>query len=664
MVESQKGRIGKKLQAYLQGFFKGRSEMEKKSKVDVKAKPGELEAYPHPGLLFPEVLKEEGVEMFFGIWGGHMWPWIDPMIKEGIKHITVRHESTAGYAAEAYSRVTGKIGVCCGTVGPGSTNIMSAVHQAHLSNTSVLVLLAGHEANDDGAYTLQECYAEKLYESFAKLAKRVIDARTYKFWFRKAIRTALKPPRGPAVLEFELNALTGPHPTENNLFLENWLKEPIPPTYPDPKAIERVLDIIYSSEKPAMYVGDEVMWNDAEAELREFVHLAQIPTMGRRGGRGSLPEDDPLIWKSADIGVESDLFIILGARLDFFDFFGNRFQIKKSVQIAEALDYIHPWVPTEFAIQANVKTTLRAMIDYIKKNNPSPPSGREAWLEKVKETEKSRVEYLEKRALQFKDVNPVHPAWLSKVICDTVDEMYKGDVYYIFDAFTGSNILSPYIQAKFTGQVIDSGPQAGVGHGIGQAIGASLGCDKKKMVFAMMGDAGMGLHGMDVETAIRHKLPIVFLVNNNDGWIGGSDAQYGKNLAWYGIPEGEVVPHYVIPDQRYDLMFEAIGCHAEWITEPDQVRPGLERAFKAAEQGKTAVVNVKVDKRPLQSILDSPICALMWKHLPWNETTRYMRKMRAKFLAGMFPFDKYGIEPEPYDRWDLKDEDFELGIPE
>jgi len=73
---------------------------------------------------------------------------------------------------------------------------------------------------------------------------------------------------------------------------------------------------------------------------------------------------------------------------------------------------------------------------------------------------------------------------------------------------------------------------------------------------------------------------------------------------------------------------------------------------------------VKVDKRPVQAILDSPICALMWKHLPWNETTRYMRKMRAKFLSRMFPFEKYGVEPDPYDRWDLKDEDFELGIPE
>jgi len=635
-----------------------------KSKVDVKAEPGDLEAYPHPGQLFPEALQKEGVEIFFGVWGGHMWPWLDEMIRSGIKHITVRHEQTGGYAAEAYARVTGKIGVCCGTVGPGTTNLVGAIHEAHLSNTPVLALLAGHEADDDGTYTLQECYAEKIYEDFTKISKRLIDARTYKFWFRKAIQTAMEKPRGPSILEFELNAVTGPYPAENKFYVPDWLKEPILPPQPHPAAVEKALEIMFSTDKPVIYAGDEVLWENAEGELREFARLTQIPVMGRRGGRGCLPEDDPLIWKSGNTGLESELFIILGARMDFFDFFGQRFGIEKAIQISETSAYLHPWIPTEVAIQCNVKTTLKAMIDFIKTHKPSLPSGRPAWLAKVQEAEKSRREHLQNRALQFKDVKPVHPAWLSKLICDTADEMYGNEVYYIMDAFTGSNILSPYINAKFTGQVLDSGPHAGVGHGVGQAIGASFGCNKKKMVFAMMGDAGMGLGGMDVETAFRHKLPIVFLVNNNDGWIGGSEAQYGKNLSWYGIPEGEVLPHYVTPDQRYDRMFEAIGCHGEWITEPDQVVPGLKRAFKAAEQGIPAVVNVKVDKRPVQAILDSPICAVMWKHLPWNETTRYMRKLRSKTLGAMYPFDKYGIETEPYDRWDLKEEDFELGIPE
>ena len=648
-------------------YFEGRLDMAKKSVVDVKAQPGELESSPHPGMLFPEALKAEGVETFFGIWGGHMWPFVDPMIKAGIKHVTMRHEQSGGYAAEAYARVSGKIGVCAGTVGPGSTNLVGAVHEAHLSDTPILVLLAGHEANDDGVTTLQECYAEKIYESFVKLSKRVLDARTYKYWFRKAVRTAMNPPRGPAVLEFELNALVGPHPAENSFYRDNWLDGPMPPSYPDPKAVERALQVIYACDKPVLYVGDCVMWEGAEAELREFARLAQIPTMGRRGGRGAFPEDDPLIWKSADIGQGADLFIILGARMDFFDFFGNRFAIKKAIQIADCDQYLHPWIPTAVAVKADMKPTLKLMIDYIKKNNLTPPAGRAAWLEKVKETEKARVAYHEKRALQFKDVSPTHPAYLSKVIVDTVADLYKDGCYYIADAFTGSNILSPFINAKFTGQVLDSGPHAGVGHGIGQAIGASIGCNKKKMVFAMMGDAGMGLSGMDIETAIRHKLPIVYFVNNNDGWIGGSDAQYGPNLGWYGLPKDEVLPHYFIPDQRYDLMFGAIGCHAEFVTEPTQMRAALERSFKAAEQGKTAVINAKVNKVPIQAILDSPICALMWKHLPWNETTRYMRKMRAKFIPGMFPaLGKYGIKPEDikYDRWMITDEDFELGIPE
>ncbi len=159
--------------------------------VDVKATEGILESAPYPGQIFLDMLKELETEIFFGVSGGHMWTWVDPLIKGGIEHVTVRHEQTAGYAAEAYARTTGKIGVCCGTVGPGSTNILGSVHQAHLSNSPLLVLLAGHEANDDGAYTLQECYAEKMYESFAKVSKRVIESRSYKFWFRKAYQAAL-----------------------------------------------------------------------------------------------------------------------------------------------------------------------------------------------------------------------------------------------------------------------------------------------------------------------------------------------------------------------------------------------------------------------------------------------------------------------------------------
>ncbi|MBI5060439.1 thiamine pyrophosphate-binding protein [candidate division KSB1 bacterium] len=640
--------------------------MNLKSVVDVKAEPGDLEAYPQPGLLVPEALKEAGVEINFGVWGGHMWPFIDPMIKQGIKHVTVRHEGTAGYAAEAYARVSGKLGVCMATAGPGGTNLLSSVHQAAVSDTPMLCLLGGHECQDDGVATLQECYGEKVFESFTKLSKRLIDARTYKFWLRKAIQEAMTFPRGPSVLEFELNALTGPHPPYQNLYLENWLKEPVLVARPDPRVVEKILDLLSSTDKPVLYAGDEVMWTGAQAELREFARLAQIPVMGRRGGRGSFPEDDPLIWKSADIGAAADIFLVLGARMDFYDFFGTRFQIKKAVQIAEAPEYVSPWIPTELAVNANVKATLEDLIAALKKKSSPVPAARASWLEKVREVEKHRTDHLQQRAEQFKDLSPVHPAWLGKLIVEEADEMYKGELYYSFDAFTGSNFLSPYVQAKFAGQILDAGAFAGVGHGIGQAIGASFGCDKKKMVLAMMGDGGMGVHGMDVETALRHKLPIVYVVNNNGGWMGGSEAQYGRNFGWYGLPEGEVAPHFVIPDQRYDKMFEAIGCHGEWVTTNDGVRPALKRAFQAAEQGKTAVVNIKVDRSPVQSLLDSAICVNMWKHIPWNEATRYLRKMRLKFGGKAFKFEKYGLKPSDvkYDRWNLQEEDYELGIPE
>lgn len=640
---------------------------EKKSKVDVKAERGDLEQYPHPGLLVLEVMQEEGVEMFFGVAAGHHWGIVDEMQKAGIKHVTMRNEMQGGHAAEAYARVSGKIGVCNGTAGPGATNLVSGVHQAYLSDTPLLAILGGHEVTGDFTHTLQEAYPEKMFAASAKMTKRIVEPTTLKYWLRRAFRTAMAYPRGPAVLDFAVSVLTGPHPAENWLYLENWLKEPMAPSYPDPATIERALEIIYATEKPVLYAGDEVLWNQADTELREFARLAQIPVMGRKGARGALPEDDPLIWKAGGVGLEADLFISLGARMDYFDFWGFRFMIKRSIQIAEAHDYIAPWIPTEIAINANVKSTLKAMIDCIKRNRPTPHSGRAAWLEKVREAEKKRVNYLEKKALNFKDRAPIHYGWLSKIICNTIDEMYGGDAYYIFDAFTGSNFLTPYVTAKFAGSVLDSGPHAGVGHGVGMAIGASYGCDKKKMVFAMMGDAGMGVGGMDVETALRHQLPIVYLVNNNDGWMSSNEMVYGRNMGWYGAPPGWPLHSRFIENQRYDLMFKPIGCHGEWVTAPDQIRPALERAFKSAEKGIPAVVNVDVDRKPVTSLIDTEMVNNIWRFLPWNEMSRFARKMRVRWLYNQFNFEKYGIKPEDhenYDRWDPDEEDMEFGIPE
>jgi acetolactate synthase-1/2/3 large subunit len=634
--------------------------MPKPSDPTPNVPPGALERTPNAGEWIAEALLDEGVEYIFGVTGGHEWPWLDPICRAGIKHITFRHEQAAGYAAEAYARVGGKIGVCNVTVGPGATNIFSAVHQAALSNTPMVVFSADHECSHDGLGTLQECYAEKFYDPFCKLSKRVLHNSQYKYWVNRAIREAMSPPnRGPAVLIFELEALLG-RADNPAFYIPKFSKEPTSPAYPNPKYLEKTVQLIYESERPAMFVGDGILWSRAEKELVEFAELAQVPVMGRRGGRGAIPEDHPLCCKAAQMINKSDLFLLWGARLDFYDFWGLNWKISRAVQINDDHRWIHGWIPTELSMVSDAGAALRAAIDYIKSKGLQPPSGRKEWIREVQEIERKRQEHLFNNAERFKDRKPIHGLYLSKVTGETFRDLYKNDVIYCGDSFTGWNLASPYMIAKHAGCVLDAGQQAGVGHGVGQAIGAALATDRKKIVFSLLGDGGMGLAGWDIETAVRWKLPIVYLVYNNDIWYADSVKMWGMKMEALKPPKDEFIPNYLLEDVRYDKMYEIIGCHGEWVTDSAEIRPALERACRAAEKGQPAVVNVDVSKEPIQAISDTPLVMMMLAHLPWNEIPVIHRKMRRKHLGFMFPFDEYGIELEDYDRYAREPNDFDI----
>ncbi|MBA7705769.1 Acetolactate synthase large subunit [subsurface metagenome] len=423
------------------------AELGEQLKTPAGAQPGELELDPNPGGWLKDVFLEQGVTHFFGVYGGHMWAFIDPAIKAGIKHITVRHEEQAAYMAEAYARTTAglgsvKPGVCCGTVGPGSTNLVSGVHQAYWSTTPMVVVVAGHESDHDGVYTLQECYAAEIYKPFTKWTKRLIDNATYKRYFTKALHDSQIPTRGPVLLEFEVNQMLSPphgvlmfHDPPNQFgYKPGWLKQPISPAYPNPQDVERAVKLIYEAERPCVFSHDGALWNDIGPELVEFCELAQIPAMTRRGGRGAMPENNPLTCKAGSLIDESDLMCLIGGKLDFYDFWGIRWKIDKTLQINDDQELIHPWLPTEVGIVANAKVTLRMMIDCAKSNGYKVREDRAKWIARIQEMEKGRVALWERRAQQFKDDKPLHACWISKIISDVSEEMYRGRVPAMFDS--------------------------------------------------------------------------------------------------------------------------------------------------------------------------------------------------------------------------------------
>ncbi len=635
--------------------------------AEEKAELGMREQYPHAASYIAETLKENGVEVAFGVHGGHIWSLVDELSYYGIKTVTVRHEQAGVYAAEAYSKATGKVGVAYATVGPGVANTVSAIQQVQLSCSPVILLMGGHEPEHDQTYTIQVSYGEKLMDGITKWTQRVIEPCQFKWFVTKAVKDAMAYPRGPIGLEFTLSALTKDVPPnaapsmygEHALYTENWNKAGLGKAFSvgaDPADIAKIVESLYSAKNPAIFAGDGLHWADGGKELTEFCELAQIPASGRRIGRGALVETHPLFFSSrAAKGIlkQSDLLLSLGMKIGFFDGYGGRWP--STIQVNESPEQIYSFVDTQLAAIGNCRVVLRQMIDYVKEKGFEPPAERKQWVATVQGMHNKAREELLVRADKYANHAPVHPGWACKALWEVCEDMYDGMNRVIVDGFSISAFIPAFIRARYSGQVMDSSEQAGVGHGIGMSIGAAFGdpASKDHPVLTLMGDAGMGLGGWDIETAVRFKLPIVYMVHNNNGWLTSLKKMYGPK--WEGLgKQDQPMGSESLPDIPYHEIYKLIGCHGELVQKPDQFKSALERSFKAAEKGQPAVMNVLMDPTVGNPQLGTTTYQFCLYHVPWDKLPKIGKRMRVNAFRWI-DWSEVGINKEDYppvDMWE------------
>lgn len=625
---------------------------------------GMREAFPYGGMRVAQALKEQGVEVAFGVHGGHIWAMVDAISNAGIKVVTVRHEQAAVYAAEAYSKVTGKVGVAFATVGPGVANTVSALQQAYISCSPVVALYGAVPPPDERMYTIQPSYIMDLMRHITKWSQRIVMFQQTKHAITDAFKDAQIYPKGPIALEFEFVGSLGREPagrrSRDMYYVPDWSKghvpNPITPPAGDPRAVEQCVRALYQAERPVIYAGDGVHWSGASKELVEFAELAKIPVCGRRIGRGAIPEVHPQSFGSQvgrPVLAETDLFVSLGMKVGFGDGYGASWP-KRIIQINESPNQIWTFLPTEMAIVASPKVVLQQMIDCVKANKMKPPAGRDEWLKKVRETHLAGYKARDEKAMKYSKNDPIHFGYLSKVVWDTAEELYQGKNRVIIDGFTISDYMPAFIRARYSGQIMDASEQAGVGHGVGMAIGAAFGDPEayKQPVLCMMGDAGMGLAGMDYETALRYHLPIVYIVNENNGWMGSMPAtHYGDHWEALGEQDREFGQN-CLPNSRYDKLTEVYGGHGEHVEKPGDIRPALERAFRAAEEGNTAILNVKMDPRVANRQTATVPYQHSWLHIPWDRLSEHGKALRRNLVRNL-PWDEVGVPPMPMpDPWD------------
>jgi len=388
-----------------------------------------------------------------------------------------------------------------------------------------------------------------------------------------AFRHALSGRPGPTYLEFPQNVLDAKL-EETEIMLPRDYRTTARPQG-DSALVKQAVELLLGAERPLIIIGAGVWWAQAEKELQEFIELTNIPVTG---GQWGIPGDHPLRLSGRGGTQRADVIFVLGTRIDF------RLRYGRSPMFSEESKWIQVDIepteigrnrPIDIGIMGDVKAVLRQMIEEARDRRQRRKEL--PWVNECREQAKRQQEQLE--PLINSDNVPVHPARLCKEIRDFIDR----DATIVIDGGETSLWGFSIIRNYEPGHLLGVGPTGTIGIGTSYAMAAKI-AKPDKQVLLLSGDGSFGMNVMEFDTMVRHKLPIVAVINNDSGWGMIVHLQESKGLDRVVGTELDFV--------RYDKVVEALGGYGELVEKPEDIHPALERAFAS---GKPACINVRCD---------------------------------------------------------------------
>lgn len=523
-----------------------------------------------------------GAATIFTLSGGHVFPIYDACVRSGVRVIDVRHEQTATFAAEGLAKLTRGLGVAVLTAGPGVTNGLSAITTAHF-NGSPVVVLAGRAAEAGwGKGALQELDHLPLVSSVTKLATTVRATEDIASVVAEARREALTPHRGPVFVDLPLDVIYGTaRVTAGQSF------EAPSGLEPDPDEVARAGRLLARAERPAMVAGSDVWWNGAWDALRDCAEALRIPVFANGMGRGCLPAEHELAFaRTRSLLREADVVAVVGAPLDFRLSYGC-FGAAAVIHVVDSPSLMASHVALAAAPAGDLSSALRGMaamgVSGGRVESSKTPgrgqlrAGHEAWIARLRDEENARRAAGE--ADLQSDADPIHPARIYGELLRRLDR----DAVVIGDGGDFVSWAGRLVDSYQPGCWMDPGPYGCLGTGLGYAIAARV-VHPDRQVVLLAGDGALGFSEMDVDSLVRHQLPVVIVVGNNGIW----GLEKHPMRAIYGHD----VAADLQPGCRYDLVAEALGGAGETVRHPGGIGPALDRAF---DSGVPYVVNVLMD---------------------------------------------------------------------
>ena len=544
------------------------------------------------GALLAETLHTLGVRDVFTLHGGHLDTFLVACPGVGIRLIDVRHEASAGHAAEAYARLKpGEVGVAVVTAGPGFTNALTAMANAFLNGVPTLFIGGAPPMSEEATNELQgTIHQVAMATPVTKWAHRIASLERLPDLVEKAMRVARSGRPGPVYLEVPINLMFG---RAAKVFFPVAAGRPAN-SRPAPSKADamRVLDVLSRAERPLIIAGTGTVLSGASAALQKFVEATGIPVATNSKAHGVLPTTHHAYVGSlgavagtrAD-GLSADVVVLAGARAGLLTGGRSGSIIPKDatlVQIDIEGGEMGRIQPVDVPIVADCAAAFNALLEYVGEYEWPARKDWVAALQSHRDTDRAFAE-----APKVSNAGAIHPYHAAKSVFDAMSEL-------AIVAIDGGEVTAwcePHNKVSAPGCYLTTGYLGTLGVGPGFAIGAAIACPDRP-VFLVSGDGAIGFNIQEFDTMVRHNLPIVTVVMNNACWGISKSAQdliFGENLR----------STVMLNETAYEKVSEGFGCYGERVTAPEEIGPAIDRALKSK---RPACINIVTDQNVMHPI--------------------------------------------------------------
>jgi acetolactate synthase-1/2/3 large subunit len=531
-------------------------------------------ALVHGGRLVARALARHGTTHLFTLCGGHIQAIYDGCLDEGIRVVDVRHEQTAGHAADGYARITGRPGVCAVTAGPGVTDVVTAVANAQRAGVPIVVIGGAGPRILADMGSLQDMDAVTLMRPITKWSVQVPDVSRITEYVDAAFRVAQANVPGPVFLEMPLDLLMNAADTDAPVATAPLPSPPRPAG--DPSAIAEARAILAKAERPVFLVGSQIRWSPKKDSLASYADRIGAPFYLNGMARGGIPHAHPTrMSRSRRFALaNTDAAFVFGTPFDFRVDYGRAGTWNADAKVVQIdLDgaELGRNRRVDVAIQGDSGLVLESLVQGENQGRFSD------WLSKVRADEDKKQAAM--REQMKSRTSPPNPLF----VCAEVAKRLGPSDIVVGDGGDFVATAAYVLPIEWPQVWMDPGPLGTLGVGPGYAMAAKLARPDARVVL-MYGDGSFGLHALEFEAMVRQKIPVVAIIGNDAAW---TQIRRGQ-VEIYGEPRAVATG---LSYARYDEVVRAVGGFGAWVTESLALAPALDEAFGA---GVPACVNVKL----------------------------------------------------------------------